>query len=106
MAFTVRRIDYFYISVQDTLGVGYDVLAKLADLGVNLAAVTAVPFGPERTQLTVFPEDSTLLRHAAEQSNIQLDGPHPALIVQGDDEAGALGPIHQRLLDSNVHIFA
>jgi hypothetical protein len=98
MAFTVRRIDYFYATVKDAPGVGYEVLSSLAELNVNLVAITAVPFGPARTQLTVFPDDTAKMKHAAEQANIPLDGPHPALVVQGG--------IHEKLLDANVHVFA
>ena len=106
MAFTVRGIDYFYITVNDSLGVGYEVLSDLAELGVNLVAITAVPFGSVRTQLTVFPDDTAKMQHAAQHASISLDGPHPALLVQGDDEVGALAGIHQKLLDANVHVFA
>lgn len=106
MAFTVRRIDYFYITVKDSPGGGYELLSGLADLGVNLVAITAIPFGPARTQITVFPDDTAKMQHAAEQANIPFDGPHPALLVQGDDEVGALAPIHEKLLDANVHVFA
>ena len=106
MAFTVRRIDYFYITVKDSPGLGYEVLSGLADLNVNLVAITAVPYGPARTQLTVFPDDTSKMQHAARQANIALDGPHPALVVQGDDEVGALAHIHEKLLNANVHVFA
>ena len=106
MAFSVRRIDYFYIALTESVDVGYDVLSQLAAQGVNLVAITAVPFGPTRTQLTVFPEDTAKMRLTAEQANIPLDGPHPALVVQGDDEVGALAAIHEKLRDANVHVFA
>ena len=106
MAFTVRRIDYFYIMVTESPGVGYEVLSELAEQGVNLVAITAIPFGPARTQLTVFPDDTAKMQRAAQQANIPLDGPHPALVVQGDDEVGALAQIHEKLFSANVHVFA
>jgi len=106
MAFTVRRIDYFYITVTESPGLGYEVLSGLAEQSVNLVAITAVPFGPARTQLTVFSDDTAKMQRAAQQANIPLDGPHPALVVQGDDEVGALAHIHEKLLDANVHVFA
>jgi hypothetical protein len=106
MAFTVRRIDYFYIMIEDTPEVGYEVLSQLSEHNVNLIAITAVPFGPARTQLTVFPDDTVMMKRVAQQSNIPLDGPHPALVVQGDDEVGALVQIHEKLRNANVHVFA
>ncbi|MDH3604539.1 MAG: hypothetical protein OEU26_33445 [Candidatus Tectomicrobia bacterium] len=106
MAYTVRRIDYFYIMVTESPGIGYEVLSGFAEQGVNLVAITAVPFGPARTQLAVFPNDTAKMQHAAQQANIPLDGPHPALVVQGDDEVGVLAKIHEKLFDANVHVFA
>ncbi|MGI9450266.1 MAG: hypothetical protein ACR2QH_06485 [Geminicoccaceae bacterium] len=106
MAFTVRRIDYFYIMVTESPGVAYEVLSELAEQGINLVAITTVPFGPARTQFTVFPDDTAKIQSAAHQANIQLDGPHPALVVQGDDEVGALAQIHEKLVDANVHVAA
>ena len=106
MAFTVRRINYFYIMIEDTPELAYQVLSDLSEQNVNLVAVTAVPFGPARTQLTVFPDDSVQLRHVAQRSNISLEGPHPALVVQGDDEVGALVQVHEKLRDANVHVTA
>ncbi len=106
MAFNVRRINYFYITLTESADVGYEVLSELAGQGVNLVAITAVPFGPERTQLTVFPDDTAKMQRIAQLANIPLDGPHPALIVQGDDEVGALAVIHEKLRDANVHVFA
>jgi hypothetical protein len=35
-----------------------------------------------------------------------LDGPYPALLVQGDDELGALVDIHQQLFQSRVNVYA
>ena len=54
----------------------------------------------------LFPADETLLRKAADKSGLQLDGPHWALLVQGDDEIGVLAPIHERLYLANVNVYA
>ena len=62
--------------------------------------------GPARTQLTVFPETGQTLANAAVKAGLTLDGPHPALLVQGDDELGALAGIHARLADAGVNVFA
>ncbi|UCE86633.1 MAG: hypothetical protein JSU66_02535, partial [Deltaproteobacteria bacterium] len=36
----------------------------------------------------------------------ELDGPHPALLVQGDDELGALAGVHALLHEANVNVYA
>ena len=92
--------------ITESPGIAHEVLSGLAEEGVNLVAITAVPSGPAHTQLTVFPDDTAKMQRAAQQANIPLDGPHAALVVQGDDEVGALALIHEKLLDANVHVFA
>lgn len=106
MAFNIRRIDYFYTTVKDQPGEAYKVLSLLASLGINLVAVTAVPFGPMNTQLTIFPDDTAQLRNQAQKSGLKLEGPLPALLVQGDDKLGALADVHSRLYAANVNIYA
>jgi hypothetical protein len=106
MTCSVRRVDYFSTTVKDRPGEAYQLLTTLADLGINLLAFTAVPIGPLHTQLTIFPEDAGKLTREAEQDRLVLDGPHPALLVQGDDELGALAEFHERLADARVNVYA
>src|SRR5438093_10169139 len=106
MAQTFRRVAYFYATIEDQPGEAYELLTQLASLGVNLLALTAVPLGPERTQLALFPEDAGKMAEAARHAGLSLDGPHRALLVQGDDELGALAKVHARLAGAQVHVYA
>jgi hypothetical protein len=106
MTYRIRTVDYYYLTVPDEQARGAGILTSLAERGVNLLAFAAVPLGPQRTQLTIFPEDGPQLADEAARGNQTLDGPHPALLVQGDDELGALAGIHGRLTDAGVEVFA
>lgn len=106
MAYTIRRIDYFRTTVHDEPGEGYQLLSQLANRGINLLAFTGMPVGPERTQLTLFPEDPRRMAIEARQIGLALEGPHPAFLVQGDDELGAFARIHLRLYEARVNVFA
>jgi hypothetical protein len=106
MAFRIRRVDYFYTTVKDQPGEAFKLLTQLADLGLNLLAFTTVPVGPQSTQLTLFPEESAKLQKTASLAKLPLDGPHPAFLVQGDDELGALAGIHNRLFEANINVYA
>ncbi len=106
MPFKILRVDYFYTMVEDAPGEAYKLLKGLADIGVNLLAFTGVPIGPMRTQLTLFPADTLKIRDAAQKAGFSLDGPHPALFVQGDDELGALAGVHEKLLNAKVNVYA
>jgi hypothetical protein len=106
MSVTIDRISYFNTTVRDEPGEACRALQALADLGVNLLAFTATPIGPTSSQLTIFPEEPALLTNAAAKAHLRLDGPHPALLVQGDDKLGALAPIHEKLYAADVNIYA
>lgn len=106
MAYRIRRVEYFHATVVDQPGEAFKVLSTLAGLGVNLLAFTAVPVGPDSTQLTLFPEDPGKMRSEAQKAGMALDGPHRALLVQGDDELGALAIVHERIYRSNVNVYA
>lgn len=106
MATKIRRVEYFYATVKDQPGQAYQFLQQLADLGVNLLAFTAVPVGPSSTQLSIFPEDSRNLIDLARQSGLRIEGPHHAILVQGNDEVGALADVHKRIYQAGVNIYA
>jgi hypothetical protein len=106
MPFSIRRVAYFTTTVRDQPGEAHHTLQLLADVGVNLLAFTATPVGLTSTQLTIFPEDALLLADRASKANLPLDGPHPALLVQGDDRLGALAQIHESLYAANVNVYA
>ncbi len=106
MAFTIRPVEYYYANVRDELTAAYRVLAALAERGVNQLAFTAVPSGPSLAQFALFPEDPPHLVTEAHEMGLALDGPHHALLVQGDDELGALASVHERLVAAGVDIYA
>ncbi|HUL79620.1 MAG TPA: hypothetical protein VL691_20315 [Vicinamibacteria bacterium] len=106
MAYRIRRVEYFHATVVDQPGEAYKVLSALAGRGVGLLAFTAVPVGPDNTQLTLFPEDPGKMKSEAQKAGMDLDGPHRALLVQGDDELGALAVVHERIYRANVNVYA
>jgi hypothetical protein len=106
MAYRIRRVEYYHATVIDEPGEAYKVLSTFAGLGVSLLAFTAVPVGPDRTQITVFPEDAGKMTSEARRAGMALDGPHHALLVQGDDELGALAAVHERIWRAGVNVYA
>jgi hypothetical protein len=92
--------------VPDQPGEAHRLLSDLATMQVNLVAFTAIPFGPSQTQLAIFPEDSAQLVLAAESAGLVLDGPHHAILVQGDVKLGELARIHEQLYQANVNVYA
>jgi hypothetical protein len=105
MAHKIRKVDYFNTTVRDQPGSSYNLLSQLSGLGIHQLAFVAVPIGPANTQLRIFPEDAQKLLAEAKRAGLILDGPHPAILVQGDDELGALQEIHNKLFLAKVNVF-
>lgn len=106
MSYKIRRVEYFYTTVSDRPGEAYKLLSLLKDVGVNLHAFTAVPMGTFHTQLAVFPEDDLRFQSEARKAGLTVFGPNPALLVQGDDEMGALVDIHEKLYQASVNVYS
>jgi hypothetical protein len=106
MATSIRSVEYFHTTVRDRPGEGFRLLSQLAEIGIELLAFSAVPMGPLYTELTVFPTDSGKLTREGRRAGLELDGPHPALLAQGDDVLGALAGIYERLAAAGVNVYA
>ena len=105
-ALSVRTLEYFYIRVDDHPGRAYELLAALASEQANLLAFSAVPYGNNRVELTIFPDRTESLLRAAAKSGWTLSGPQHACLIQGDDQLGALAEIQKKLIDAGVSIYA
>lgn len=106
MATMIRRVDYVNLTVKDRPGEAYGLLSGLAAEGVSLLAFNAVPIGPTQTQLRLFPDDLDRLIEAAGKIGLVLSHPVTALLIQGDDEMGAVAEIHGKLSDAGVNVYA
>lgn len=106
MPFTIQRVEYYYTTVKDQPGEAYKLLNLLAGVGISQHAFSAVPIGPNSTQLAVFPEDPAKFNHEASATGMTVDGPHHALLIHGDDELGALAEIHQKLYEADINVFS
>ena len=106
MAHEIQRADYFYTTVTDVPGEAYRLLSLLAEQGVSLQAFNALPIGPNLTQFTLFPAEPERLRDLGHRVGLVLDGPHPAILVQGNDVLGALSDIHEKLYAAGVNVYA
>jgi hypothetical protein len=102
----VRIAEYFYVRVEAAPGKAYELLRRLADEDISLLAFSAVPFGPNHIELTIFPDKSDNLVRLARKMGWLLLGPQHACLVQGDDHLGALAEVQQKLYNAGVSIYA
>ncbi len=106
MATEVRRVEYYYATVEDKHGKGYWLLEHFRQKGVNLIAFTAFPRGAGRSQLDFIPEDAETLKAAAAEAKVDLVGPKRAFLAQGGDEVGAIVELHYRLSNAGISVHA
>ena len=104
MTANIRRVQYFYVMVDDQPGEACRFLSQLASEDVNLLAFSLIPTGPAHTQLIIYPENVEKLARMAEKTGSQLTGPYKAFIINGDDELGALLDIHRKLGDAKINV--
>ena len=106
MALTVRNAEYFYIRIEDSPQKAYELLAQLASAEVSLLAFSAVPYGPNHLELTIFPDRGDAFIQLARNLGWVVTGPQHAFLVQGDDNLGALADIQRMLVEADVEIYA
>jgi hypothetical protein len=106
MADTVRRVEYYYVTVPDTPAAAQRILAALKERGVNLLAFLGFPLGGGQSQIDLVPEDPASLREAAERAGVTLSEAKRAFLIQGDDRAGAVADTMAKLADANINVTA
>jgi hypothetical protein len=106
MAIRVRAVEYFYIRVENEPNKAYELLEQLASEDINLLAFSAIPFGPNHVELSIFPERAEIFQAVAEGSGWKVTGPQHAILIQGDDRLGAVAEIHRKLQAAGVRVYA
>ncbi len=106
MADTIRRVEYYYVTVPDKPGTGSGVLVPLKEAGVNLLAYSGFPSGRGKTQIDLVPEDPGTFKPAAQKAGLKLSRAKRAFLIQGDDRAGVVADFARRLGEAKVNITA
>ncbi len=106
MAETIRKVQYFYATIEDKPGEASRLLKNLSQRSINLFAFTAFPVGPGTSQLDFFPENPEQLLKAALDAGITLVGPKNAFLIQGQDRIGALHEHHLTLSNAGINVHA
>ena len=106
MADTMKRVEYYYVTVPDKPGAGLGVLSPLQGAGVNLLACLGFPSGRGKAQIDLVPEDSAAFKRAAAAAGLKLSRVKRAFLIQGDDRAGAVADVMGKLAEAKVNVTA
>ena len=104
MVFDVLHVEYYNITVEDQITDAAKLLSTIAAAGVDFHAFKAIPIKPNRTQFTLFAKDSARMTEGAQKSGLELDGPYSALLIKGDEKAGALSVIYKKLSQAGIQV--
>lgn len=106
MATTTKKVGYFYVTAPDKPGEGARILGTLRDNGVNLLAFHAFPTGSGQSQLDFVPADERTFQEAAKKAKLQTSARRTVFLVEGDDRAGAVADVLQKLADQKTNVTA
>lgn len=105
MTGSVRKVDYFSMEIADKPGEAARILATLRADGVNLLAFTGFPSG-RRSQVDFIPEDVAAFKAAAKRAKLKLRPKKSVFLIQGEDHAGAIAAVLQKLGDAKLNVTA
>jgi len=104
MPLDIRRVDYYSLTVEEHVAEGAAMLGTIVGAGVDFLAYKAVPVGAGRTRFTLFPIDGSKLEDGAAKAGLAVDGPHPAVLIVGDERPGALADIYGKLASAGIAV--
>lgn len=101
---TVRKIDYYYVSVPDKPGEAARILAQLHQSGVNLLGFSGFPQGARKAQLDFIPEDPAAFAKAARKLGLKLSKKKTGFLIQGEDRPGAVAEVLGKLAEAGLNV--
>jgi len=104
MAFNILQVEYYNVTVQGQITEASNLISRIAAAGVDFHAFKATPLGSDRTQFTFFAKDSSKMTVGAKKVGLELEGPYSALLIKGDEKAGALADIYERLSKAGIQV--
>jgi hypothetical protein len=105
MADTVRKVDYFRVTIPNKPGEGLRVLNALRDAEVNLRAFSGFP-RRGRSQLDFIPEDTNAFKKAARKAGLKISTKKNGFLIQGKDRPGAVAGILKKLAKAKINVTA
>jgi hypothetical protein len=104
MALEILHVEYYNITVEGQIANAAELLSTIVGAGVDFHAFKAIPVVFDRTQFTLFAKDSSKMTEGAKKSGLELEGPYSAILIKGDEKAGALAEIYKKLSRAGIQV--
>ena len=106
MAYTVRKMNYCYITVNNRAGSCANILGQIKAAGITLLAFSGFPTGGGKAQIELVADRLGGIQKLARQNDWKLSRAKKGFLIQGSDEAGAVEKHFRKLAGANINVTA
>lgn len=106
MAYRVRKVNYYKMTVSSRAGQAEKVLGAIKEAGIDMYAFSGFPTKAGKSQIDLISDESAAIRRLAKKSNWRLSKTKKAFLVQGNDQIGAIHKIFKKLADEKIDVTA
>jgi len=106
MAYRVREVNYFSLSLPNRAGQVEKILREVRSAEINLYAFTGFPQKAGKTQVDLVTDESTKLQRIAKKNSWRVSKTKKAFLVTGNDEIGAVHEVLKKLADDKISVVA
>ncbi len=104
MALEIIQVEYYSTVVEDQIANASKLITEIVGAGVDFHAFKSVPAGQGQMKFSFFAKDSSKLTEGAEKSGLNLEGPHSALFIKGDEKSGELAQVYEKLSQAGIQV--
>jgi hypothetical protein len=106
MAYTVRKMNYCYVTVNNRAGACAGILGQIKAAGINLLAFSGFPTGGGKAQIDLVADRLGGIQKIAKQKGWKLSRAKKGFLIQGSDEVGAIEKHVRKLASANINVTA
>ena len=106
MAYTARKMNYCYVTVNNRAGSCANILGQIKAAGINLLAFSGFPTGGGKAQIDLVAERLGGIQKLARQNGWKLGSAKKGFLIQGSDEVGAIEKHVRKLARANINVTA
>jgi hypothetical protein len=102
----ISVVKYLSARVGNKPGEGRRLLEHISERGINLDGFAAFPVGDNTTELVFITERTEIMKEAAADAGVELQGPNRAFLIYGRDRIGLLHQHHLTLANAGVNVYS
>ena len=106
MAYTARKMNYCYVTVNNRAGTCSTILGQVKKAGINLLAFSGFPTGGGKAQIDLVADRLGGIQKLARKYGWKLSRTKKGFLIQGSDAVGAIEKHVHKLAKANINVTA